>query len=277
VRIEGANVLVTGASSGIGAATARLVAERGGRPLLVARNEAALERLAREIEQRGGRARVYPADLSDAEAVERLAGEIDAAVGTPDVIVNNAGAGRFLFIDETDPEDAVRQMAVPYFAAFFVTRAFVEAMVRRGRGHIVNVNSPASRMAWPGASGYGVARWAIRGFTETLRADLAGTGVRVTEAIPAKVSSEYFENNPGSEERIPDIARLIPTISPERAAHAIVKGVERDAREVSVPGIYRAMAAQARLFPRLTAWLLRRTGSRRPSAAPPRREPGAAR
>lgn len=269
VDLRGRSVLITGASSGIGAATARLVAEKGAKPLLVARNRGALEQVAGEIAGRGGEAAVYAADASDHEAVTRLAQEVADGHGTPDVLVNNAGAGRFLFIDETDPEEAVRQMAVPYFAAFYVTRAFVDGMIARGSGQIVNVNSPASRMAWPGSIGYGAARWAIRGLSESLRADLAGTGITVTEVIPAKVSSEYFENNPGSEARIPGIAKLIPTMTPESAARAIVKGIEREAREVNAPGVYRVIAAQARLFPRLTSWLLVKTGTPRPDGRLP--------
>jgi uncharacterized protein len=261
VRLEGRLALVTGASTGIGAATARALVDRGARVVVVARRREALDRVAAEI---GTAAHVHPADVSDADEVAELARTVTAELGTPDVLVNNAGAGRFLFIDETSPEELVQQMSVPFFAAFFVTRAFIEDMVRRGSGQIVNVNTPISRITWPGAIGYASARWAMRGFSEALRADLAGTGLRITEVVPAKVSSEYFAHNPGAEERIPGISRLFPTLTPEQTARAIVRGIERGAREVSTPLAYRLAAGQARLFPRLSSWLVVKTGARRP-------------
>ena len=109
-----------------------------------------------------------------------MAERINADVGTPDIIVNNAGAGQWKFVDETSPEEAVQMMAVPYFAAFYVTHAFLPGMLRRNTGHIVNVSSVGSRFVWPGATAYIAARWAVRGFTEALRADLAGTKIGVT-------------------------------------------------------------------------------------------------
>jgi len=267
VKLQGKTVLITGASAGIGAATAATMAAKGAHVLLVARTESALQAVATQIAKAGGKASTYAVDVSDAQAVGRLAEAVTKDVGTPDVIINNAGSGRFLFIDETSPAEAVAQMAVPYFAAFFVTRAFLDGMLARRSGQIVNVNTPASRLPWPGACGYSAARWALRGFTEALRADLAGTGINITEIIPAKVSSEYFERNPGSEARIPRISKLIPTLTPEKVARALTRGVEREARVVNIPATYRVIAGQSRLLPRLNAWLLVKTGAPRPHDA----------
>ncbi len=161
--------LVTGASSGIGAATAKAIARRGGRVLLVARSKPALAQVAAEICANGGAAHVYPADVADPAEVDRLARAIMDEVGTPDILINNAGAGRWLSVEETDPAEVAQMMAVPYFAAFYVTRAFLPAMLRRGSGHIVNLSSPICYLAWPGAAAYGAARWAMRGFTMHLR------------------------------------------------------------------------------------------------------------
>ena len=144
MKIQGKWVLITGASSGIGAALARAVARSGGRPLLLARREPALRQVADSLGP-GAESRVYPVDLSDSKAVDDVAVRITAEVGTPDVLVNNAGAGRWRFVDETTPEEAVQMMAVPYFAAFCITHAFLPAMTRRGSGHIVNISSVASR------------------------------------------------------------------------------------------------------------------------------------
>jgi uncharacterized protein len=261
-RLAGSTALVTGASTGIGAATARELGLRGARVLLVARSEGPLRELADEI---GMGAAAYPTDVSDADAVSAMAERVKAEVGIPDVIVNNAGAGRFLFIEETSPEELVQMTAVPYFAAFFVTRAFVDDMLARDSGHVVNVNTPISTIVWPGAMGYAGARWAMRGFTKALRADLRGTGISVTEVVPGKVTSDYFANNPGAEERLPSISRILPTLTPEKTAELIAGGIERDRREVISPFLLRLMIFQERFAPRLTEWVVHRTGAKRPA------------
>jgi len=266
MNLRGRLAVVTGASGGIGAATARLLAREGAKVVLVARSHEALEAVAAEIRAAGGEAFAVSADLGAPGAVELLMRDVLGVHGVPDLLVNNAGAGRWLFTDETPPEEAVTMMAAPYFAAFFATRAFLPKMLERGSGTIVNVNSPVALMPWPGATGYAAARWALRGFTEALRQDLAGTGVGVMHFVPGKTSSAYFEHNPGAEERIPLVSKVIPTLTPEQAAAALVGGVGRDARSVVVPFMLRLFWIFERPFPRLTRWLLRATGTKHPRA-----------
>jgi NADP-dependent 3-hydroxy acid dehydrogenase YdfG len=134
-------VVVTGASSGIGAATAKAMAKTGGRVVLLARSRELLDKVANEIGSSGGKVRGYQVDLADAETVAAVAERITAEFGTPDIIVNNAGAGKWLFVDETTPAEALQMMAVPYFAAFNVTHAFLPAMLKRNSGHLVFVSS----------------------------------------------------------------------------------------------------------------------------------------
>lgn len=266
MNVRGCLAVVTGASAGIGAATARLLAREGARVVLIARSHEALEAVAAEIRVAGGEAHAIAVDLGLPGAVALLERDVVAVLGSPDLLINNAGAGRWLFIDETPPEEAVAMMAAPYFAAFFATRAFLPKMLERGSGLIVNVNSPVALMPWPGATGYAAARWALRGFTESLRQDLAGTGVGVMHFVPGKTSSAYFEHNPGSEERIPLVSKVIPTLTPEEAAAALVGGVLRDARDIVVPFVLRLFWIFERPFPRLTRWLLRATGVKHPAA-----------
>jgi short-subunit dehydrogenase len=255
-------VVVTGASSGIGAATARALARRRVRAVaLVARGAEALGQVAAEVRALGAEAVVCPADLADAAAAEGAARAVVAAAGVPDVLVNNAGAGRWLFVEETPPGEEAQMMAAPYFAAFNATRAFLPGMLARGSGRIVNVTSPAAYAPWAGATGYIAARWAMRGFGEALRADLHGSGVGVTLFTPGKVSSSYFEHNPGAEERIPGIARLFRTLTPEEAAEALVRAIERDAREVVTPALLRLTVWFQRLFPGAVRGLMIRTGA----------------
>ncbi len=263
MQIGGRTALVTGASSGIGAAIARELAARGAQVTLVARSREPLERLAAEIRASGGRARVETADLSEVAQVEDLCGRV-LADGPPDILVNNAGAGRWLAVDETPPGEAARMMALPYLAAFELTRGLLPAMIERGSGQVVCMTSVAAYVHVPGASGYGVARWAMRAFAGQLRADLQGTGVGVTLVAPAEVESAYWEHNPGARERVPKASALLGGAhTTEVTAREVVQAIERDAREQIIP---RRAAVVMRLTPQpVVDWLLRRTGWKRSS------------
>ena len=170
MNLQGKDVVVTGASSGIGAAITREMAVRGARVTLVSRRREALETVASEI---GPGARVEPCDLSRLEDVKAFAGRLLADGEPPDVLVNNAGAGRWLAVDETPPGEAAQMMAVPYLAAFELTRVLLPAMIERRSGRVVCMTSLAAWMHIPGAAGYSVARWAMRAFASQLREDAA--------------------------------------------------------------------------------------------------------
>lgn len=268
MRIQSALVLITGASGGIGAATARAMAAAGAKVILLARTQSKLDALADEIRNAGGEAFVYPCDLGDADAVGATAERIKAQVGVPDVIINNAGAGRWLSVEETDPAEAISMMSAPYFAAFFVTRAFVQEMVQRGSGRIANVNSPMAYLVIPGATGYAACRCALRGFNDSLRADLRGTGVGVTHLVFGEVSSDYFANNPGAHERIPSISKMFPVLSPEKTARYIIRAIQADKDEIVRPLIMKIIVIFTRIMPGMSAWINARTGWKRPAQLP---------
>ena len=170
-EIRGKTVLVTGASAGLGAAVAKAVAREGARVALVARRADRLAAVADDIRASGGEARSYVADVADPTAVAAAAAQIKSDFGVPDIIVNNAGAGVWRFVEEAPADLAASSMAAPYFGAYHTTHAFMADMLAGGSGHIVNVNSPVSRFVWPGATAYTAARWAMRGFSEALRVD----------------------------------------------------------------------------------------------------------
>ncbi len=157
-----------------------------------------------------------PSTAETREAVAGVARQIQADVGTPDVIVNNAGAGRHLFFEETEPDEFETMLAAPFYAAVYVTRAFLPGMLERGSGYILGVNAPIAYAAWQGAAGYAISRWALRGLLEVLRADLRGTGVVVGQVVVGKVASDYWEHNPGSEEALPRLARSDESLDPGR-------------------------------------------------------------
>ena len=255
-------VLVTGASSGIGEATAKLYAASGDHVLLLARNVDRLEGVAEAIRRAGGTASALPIDLADAKAVGEVAARIGREVGTPDILINNAGAGRWLKLIDTSPDEALAMIEVPYLAAFNLTRAFLPKMLARRSGAIACITSPASYLVWPNACAYIAARHALKGFTEGLRAELRGTGVSVTLVVLGTVESPYWEHNPGSREHMPrGNPVLMPTLSPDEAADAVFQGVEKRSRLVVKPAIFRALFVLNALAPRLVARQLRRTAS----------------
>jgi short-subunit dehydrogenase len=257
-------VLVTGASSGMGAAIALEMAKAGAdKVLLLARNEGSLKKVASEIESSGGKAKVYPIDLTKDADVAALAQRIISEVGVPDILINNAGSGQWKYLEDTTIEEARQMMDMPYFATFNITRAFLPGMLKRNTGHIVNMSSVASRFVWPGATAYTAARWAIRGFTEALRADLYGTGIGVTLFESGYVKSPYWENNPGSLERIPKIANYIPPLTSEQVGKAIVAGVRSSKRLVVIPFMMKVIYVQHFFLPWVVQWLMIITGYRR--------------
>src|SRR5262249_42934574 len=258
MNITGRKIVVTGASRGIGRATAEALARAGGRIALVARSPE-VEAVAAAIVAQGGQARGYLADLGNAAEVDEMARRVVGDFGPPDIVVNNAGAGRWLFVEETPVEEVVAMMAAPYFAAFYVTRAFLPAMLERRSGYIVNVNSPVAWMPWPGAAGYTAARFALRGLTASLRLDLRGTGVRLLEMLLGKVSSSYFEHNPHTEERLPTITQIVPTLTPEQAAAHIVRGIEHNRRKIVAPFMLKLVLAMRAVAPPVVNWLIWRT------------------
>lgn len=230
--------LVTGASSGIGEAAARRLAAKGARVILVARSADKLARVAQEIETAGGKAFAIACDLAKSDEVMRMGETVLAKTGAPDVLVNNAGAGRWLSTIETSPQEAREMIELPYLAAFYVTRFFLPHLLAARNGHIVNVTSPASYMVWPNAAAYIAARHALKGFSEALRTEVETKGVFVSLVVLGAVESSYWDHNPGSRERVP---RGLPAITTNEAAEAIVRAIERGKRRLIYPALFRLL------------------------------------
>jgi short-subunit dehydrogenase len=233
--IRGSVVVVTGASSGIGRATAEALAREGATVVLTARRVDLLQEIADDIEARGGQAAAMTCDVSDWSHVEDLAKRVGDRFGRCDVLVNNAGVpggGKFPDLSIQDIERIVR---VNYFGVLYGTKAFLPMMLGAGRGHIVNVASLAGRFAVPGAAVYTSTKHAVVALSEALHFELSPQGVRVTVVNPGTVATEGFPHRDMAERR----SRLL--MQPERVAKVIVKVVKSGkAPEVSVP---RALAA----------------------------------
>jgi uncharacterized protein len=252
MKLDGALALVTGASSGIGEATARALAARGSHVLLLARNLNRLNAIVDDIRRQGNTADAYEVDMLDAHAISLVIQQLEKTHGSPHILINSAGAGRWLPILETSAEDAAQMITVPYLAAFNITRDLLPGMLARGSGHIVNITSVAARLAWPGAVAYAAARAAIEGFTNALRADLYGSGIGVTLAIFGTVETPYWIHNPGSRERLPKQASRIPALSPQKVASLIISAVEKGSRTIVAPTSFRLLFLLNNLFPALT-------------------------
>lgn len=263
IRIPDSLIVVTGASQGIGKETAILMAGQGGRVILLARSTAKLNELVDYIRSVGGTARAYAVDLADPAAVEAVAQRILRENGVPDIVIHNAGAGRWLAVDETTPAEAQAMLAVPYLAAFNLTHFLLPHMLYRNKGHFVIVNSPVSFMVWPGATGYAAARWALRGFAEGLRGDVRGSKINVTVVTAGETSSNYFVNNPGAAERLPKISRFIPTLTPRQVAKEILYSVQFNVDEITMPFALKLILGFQRFFPKTVTWLVRITGWKR--------------
>jgi short-subunit dehydrogenase len=209
-----------------------------------------------------------PLDAADGTAVLAMRDRVVARFGPPDAIVNAAGAGTWRWTEDTPPADFEAMLAAPLRAAWHTTHAFMADLLAARRGVIVHVGSPASLAPWPGATGYTVGRWGLRGLHEALRQDLRGTGVRTCHVVLGEVSSEYFEANPDSRQHIPRVARAIPVVTPERAADVILRTIARPRAQVLHPWPLAALQVVNRLAPGLVALVARRTGRQREGSPP---------
>ncbi len=188
----GATALVTGASSGIGQVIARQLAEKGCQVVLAARRTDRITAMAAEI---GPAALAWPIDLRDGAAIERLPGALPERFRTVDILVNNAGSdvgGRLPFIER--PASAWDGMIDTNLRAVFgITRAVLPGMIERKRGDIVNVGSISGIRSYANVTAYGATKAAIHMFSENLRSELEGSGVRVLETLPGPVRTEFME------------------------------------------------------------------------------------
>ena len=209
-------VLVTGASSGIGAAVAREFASRGARLALVARSADRLAEVASACGDEGGDARAFVCDVTDGHAVERMAGAVREWAGTPDVVAKNAGSFVPGGVLETTVDAFRQQLEVNAVSAFAVTRAFLAGMLERGSGRVLMMGSVASVRGYPGGAAYGAAKHAMLGLARALREEAKGTGVSVTTLLPGAVRTGSWDGTDLPDERFmppQDVARLAAEVA----------------------------------------------------------------
>jgi short-subunit dehydrogenase len=245
--------LVTGASSGIGTEIARLLAARGYALVLVARRRDRLTALADELaEQHGVRAETIPADLSKLASRARIAAQIEELGLEVEVLINNAGfaTGGEPFY-EADPAREIEQVQVDVEAVVALTSAFLPAMVKRGRGAILNVASTAGMQPMPYSAGYSAAKAYVLTFSEAIHQEVRGRGVTVTALAPGPVDTDFWQIAGWEVQGGKSFERAVPgtMITPQQAARAGVEGLDRGERVV-VPGLpIRAAMLASRYIP----------------------------
>ncbi len=243
-QLVGMTALVTGASSGIGAAVARELAHRGARVALVARRADRLEALASAIVEAGGEALSLPADLSDRAEPERLVALTLEHWSQIDILINAAGQGWTRPFAREDLGEIASDVDLNLVNPMLLTRAVLPGMLARRSGSIINVASIAGHVAV--APIYSATKYGLRGFSLALRRELAGSGVRVVLVSPGFIRTEMTETMRG-----------IPMPRPERLARSIADAVRHPRREIVYPPMYHAAIWIERFIPGVVDLALR--------------------
>jgi NAD(P)-dependent dehydrogenase (short-subunit alcohol dehydrogenase family) len=242
--LAGQVALVTGASSGIGAAAARELGRRGASLVLAARRVPELEAEAATIRTAGGEAVAVPTDVGDPDQIRELAWRTMQAFGRVDVLVNNAGASWFRTLATSSPDELTSLLEVNLMGPILLTRAVLPGMLGRGRGSVICVGSLSGRVAMEPL--YSASKYGLRGFTLALRRQLAGSGVSVSLVSPGNIDTAMTSHKRG---RLP---------KPELVATTIADLVTEPRREVVIPRKHYAIAWLEQLLPAMADVAYRR-------------------
>lgn len=255
-------ILITGASSGIGEAAARLFGREGFRVVLAARRIERLQAVADEIRAGGGEALPIGADLSKPEDIRNLVQEAQEHFGQIDILFNNAGFGRLGWLENLDPiKDIQAQIQVNLVGMLLMAHAVLPHMIERRSGHIINMASMAGMVATPTYSVYAASKFAIRGFSEALRREVGVYEIHVTSIYPGGAKTEFAEHagiQRKTKRTTPDALRL----SPEQVAQTVLDVVRRPRSTVIIPWPMRFGVWVNALFPSLVDWVFERNFTR---------------
>ena len=256
-ELKGKVVIVTGASSGIGEATARRFAREGARLALAARRVDRLETLAREIEGEGSGADALPvaADLSRLEDIQALMDKTLERFGRIDVLVNNAGFGRLNFLDRLDPvKDIQPQYQVNVLGYVLATRLALPVMMKQKSGHVINVASMAGKVATPTYTIYASCKFAVDGFSQALRREAAPWGIRVSVVYPTGVVTE-FSSHAGIQRKTKWSTPKSLVLTADQVAEAVARLAQGNrSREVLMPGVNFFVKHINQLLPWVVDW-----------------------
>jgi hypothetical protein len=257
-ELEGRAALITGASAGIGEAAAQALAKRGCSLILAARRLDLLQALAERL---GSGPQAVPClpvqlDVTDLSTIQRAVEIGIERFGQIDVLVNNAGVGRLDWLDQMDPAEGIeRQIRVNLIGLAQMTRAVLPSMLSRHEGHIINVGSIASLIGSPTYSIYAASKFGVRGFSEALRREVAGFGVRVSVIYPGAVRTGFAGDAVARRKtRITTPGWLV--LTPEGVGEAIAGLAVHPRRSLVLPWVMRPLAWANALVPGLIDWLV---------------------
>ncbi|NQD91522.1 SDR family oxidoreductase [Pseudomonas sp. CrR25] len=252
--IRNAKVVITGAGSGIGRELAVQLAARGSSLMLVDLSEAGLAQTAEKVRQAGGSAITAVADVANEEQVNAFASLAIEALGTIDLVINNAGITRFGDFPSTSPEAFRSVMDVNFWGVVYTSRAFINALCT-SQGSLVNVSSLFGLVGIPGQTHYCSSKFAVRGFTEALRAELAPRGVYVGCVHPGGIrtslaSNALFDQSPERKsEVVKQLEKTTLKLSASDAARIILNGIERRSSRILVGRDAKLLDLIQRCFP----------------------------
>lgn len=254
--LAGKRIIISGASSGIGEALARVAGRRGAKLILAARSQERLERLAAELSAAGAEAHAVPTDVTNPEDRRNLFAVAAAHFGGVDILVNNAGVGAFGHFIDLGPEILRRIMEVNFFAAAECCRLAIPLLAEGNQPLIVNVSSMTGRRGVPAWTEYSASKFALAGFSEALRAELARFDIDLLLVVPGLTRSDLGRHLLADRGRMPpSFANGLP---PAQVAEAIVRGIERNKREIRTERQARLMLFVNWLAPRYVDWRLAR-------------------
>jgi short-subunit dehydrogenase len=233
-------VIITGASSGIGAATARACGAEGMRVALAARREALLREVAAEVVAAGGEALVCPTDVAESGQAAALVATVLERFGTVDVLLANAGVGSSGWLAEISEEEIARMVAINLLGAIHCVRAVLPVMLAQGRGHVLTVSSVAGGIALPRAAVYAATKAGVHRFAEGLRREVRPHGVHVTDILPGFIDTPMLARSEG-----------IPKAPVDALARTILHGIRHPRRVIVFPAWYRLVLAANHTFPAL--------------------------
>lgn len=259
------NIIITGASQGIGRAIAQAFASQGDHVICIARSENQLQELCDQIRDGGGSAEFFTCDLADPLKIETTLHSVLAKHPRIHVLVNNAGVGTFKDIDQCSTSEVSLPVAVPFAAGLHLTRLLVPHFKQQGGGQILNLTSPAGYLHLPGMVPYGASRHAVNAMSLALREELAPYKIGVSLICPAQVDTGYFERNDTDVGRFPKAAKMFPVLQPEQVAKRVVKAAKTNPREDIFPMVLRIFVRWYQMFPRTTVAMLKLAGMYKPS------------
>ncbi|NND68188.1 MAG: SDR family NAD(P)-dependent oxidoreductase [Halioglobus sp.] len=249
----GKRAVITGAGSGIGRALAQQLNGEGCDLYLNDINPATLAETTASLDT--GRAQVHTRslDVADRAAMHGWAEEIAAEVGHVDIVVNNAGVALMSMIEDCDYDNLEWLMNINFYGVVHGTQAFLPLLRRASQGHVINISSVFGMISVPTQSAYNAAKFAVRGYTEALRQEMAGSNVHVCCVHPGGIDTHIARNARGDDGRTPDergadFKKVAPT-SPAAAAAQIVRAIEKRKPRLLIGNDARLIALLTRLFP----------------------------